>query len=81
MRVGVGVYVSHDDDVSDNVEPTGTPIFQQLGGNKLVYGDDEVVKLIPNFDVDEEDTFIKVYAKNDDDFSHTITASITIDTK
>uniref|UniRef100_A0A6H1ZWF0 Uncharacterized protein n=1 Tax=viral metagenome TaxID=1070528 RepID=A0A6H1ZWF0_9ZZZZ len=74
------IFVSGDDELPITGEPEGTNVFAEYGQRNYITGDAETKSFSHNITVTEKGTWIKIYTKNIDDYTHSINALITIET-
>jgi len=75
----IKVFISPDPTAPSVGEPTGTNVFAQFVANPYIIGDDSVVEIEDNTYVKQRGVWLKVYAKNEDSYDHTVDVRITID--
>lgn len=68
--------ISGDQDAPTTGEPQGSNFLDQLGHVDYMVGDDEVKEAIYYLEVEQEGTWVKIYAKNEDSWPHTIDAVV-----
>ena len=71
-------FVSPDNSAPTAQPLTGVNIFSQLGQVDYITGDDDVIEIEPQLEVDTRGAYLKVYAENSDTFIHSVNAQITI---
>ncbi len=72
-------YISLDDQAPSSDRPTGMSFFSEYGQIDYITGDNETKRLRHSSIITEGGSFLKVYAKNNDNFDHTIDVQIIIE--
>lgn len=71
-------YISLDGQSPATGRPTGISFFQEYGQVNYITGDDETKRLKHTSLIQEAGSYLKVYARNNDTFEHTIDVQIMI---
>lgn len=77
--VQIKVFISQDQNAPTSGEPQGLNILQMLGSVPFVVGDNERKDFEVEKPYSQRGGYIKMYAKNNDGFQHTMDAQITIE--
>ena len=74
-------YTSPDDDVPSTGPPNGASMLREYGQVDFIVGDGDSKNMEHDLDVDESNTWLKVYAVNDDYYDHEVDVQMTIEPK
>lgn len=77
--VQIRFFRSPDDSTPGSGHPSGTELLLQYSRTPYLVGDDERKSFPHEFAVRESGSWLKVHAKNNDTFSHTVDCQIVID--
>ena len=74
-------YVSDDDDAPTTGAPNGVSLLMEYGQIDYIIGDGDSKDMRHEVDVPHANSWLKVYAENDDYYAHEIDVQITLEQK
>lgn len=74
-------YTSPDDDVPSSGPPNGVSMLREYGHVDYVVGDGDSKSMDHDLDVAESNSWLKVYAVNDDYYDHAVDVQMTLEPK
>ena len=72
-------FLSPDDSAPTTVQPTGDNVLSQLGPQRYIVGDGNIVDFEHEMAQKTAGIYLKVYADNQDAYEHTIDVQITVE--
>ena len=73
-------FISEDDEAPGNAAPGGMSVLAEHGQVDYVRGEDEIVEMEHYVEMETANSWLKVYADNQDFNDHAVSVQITIDT-
>ena len=75
----IKVFIDDDKEVPTSGEPSGLNLFSSYGNVDYVVGDGATLEFEHEVHIDQRGMWIKVYAQNMDNYSHTIDVAVVIE--